>query len=177
MKSKGFTLIELMVVVVIIGILAAIAIPNFIAMQERAKQSSVKGNMHTAQLCVEAYACDYNGAYPVDDNTGGQGFGYYFPGGDEDIQTVLGAYPNNPYTGAAMVPGNDFNCGAYAAQGDNSDQTIGGPNDWAPGLAFAGQCRYNIFPAGGPYSEWGIIGCRKDGMSIRGGNLIHVLHN
>jgi type IV pilus assembly protein PilA len=89
-NSKGFTLIELMIVVVIIGILAAIAIPNFVAMQDRAREGSVKANMHSYQLAVEDFAVKNTGTYPV----------------AADNAAVLanmpgGVYPRNPFSGAA----------------------------------------------------------------------------
>ena len=62
-KSKGFTLIELLIVVAIIAILAAIAIPNFLAAQTRAKVSRVKGNMRTSATGLESYYID-NNQYP-----------------------------------------------------------------------------------------------------------------
>ncbi|MEO0234210.1 MAG: prepilin-type N-terminal cleavage/methylation domain-containing protein [candidate division WOR-3 bacterium] len=67
--KKGFTLIELMIVVVIIGILAAIAIPNFVQIIDKAKISSVKANMHTFQVAIETISVDSGGVYPQTDVT------------------------------------------------------------------------------------------------------------
>jgi type IV pilus assembly protein PilA len=56
-RKKAFTLVELMIVVAIIGILAAIAVPNFVAMQYRAKRAEVPSNVDgikTAELAYDA---------------------------------------------------------------------------------------------------------------------------
>lgn len=62
-KSPGFTLIELLIVVAIIAILAAIAVPNFLEAQVRAKISRCKADLRTIATALEAYNVDHN-RYP-----------------------------------------------------------------------------------------------------------------
>jgi len=59
----GFTLIELLIVVAIIAILAAIAVPNFLEAQVRAKVSRCQADMRSLTLALESYRVDSNG-YP-----------------------------------------------------------------------------------------------------------------
>ena len=61
MSNKGFTLIELMIVVAIIGILAAIAIPNFLAMQLRAKRAELPSNVDGVRTAEKAYHAEGDG--------------------------------------------------------------------------------------------------------------------
>ena len=57
-NEKGFTLIELMIVIAIIGILAAIAIPNFVSYRQRSYNSAAQSDMKNAMTTQEAYYVD-----------------------------------------------------------------------------------------------------------------------
>ncbi|MFK7790818.1 MAG: type II secretion system protein [Phycisphaeraceae bacterium] len=69
MVRKGFTLVEILIVVVILGILAAIVIPQFTNASTAAKASSVLSQLQTLRSQVELYKNQHNNEYPTSDGT------------------------------------------------------------------------------------------------------------
>ena len=65
-NKKGFTLIELMIVVAIIGILAAIAIPKFADLINKSKEGATKGSLSSVRSAIQVYYGDNEGWFPAD---------------------------------------------------------------------------------------------------------------
>ncbi len=120
---KAFTLIEILIVVIILGILAAIVVPQFTSATEDAQLSSAKSTLQTVRSQIELYRVRNNGNYPAfpfaatvtspggwgDDTNNG------FIGND-----YMRSEPMNPRTGTStVVAGTRAAALAFAASGDD----------------------------------------------------------
>ncbi len=93
--KNGFTLIELLIVVAIIGILAAIAVPNFLNAQIRAKVANVQSDFKAVETAMESYRID-NNTYPIDSDNS-------LPIGLSMLTTpiaYLSSFPRDPFVRA-----------------------------------------------------------------------------
>jgi type IV pilus assembly protein PilA len=105
--EAGFTLVELLVVMLILGLLAAIAIPSFFNQRDKAKDADAKEAVRTSETAMETFATDNDGAY-----TGATG------GDLEGIEATLTDAPNPV---AVSLPANAPHSTAVA--GDNADNS------------------------------------------------------
>jgi len=130
-SKKGFTLIELMIVVAIIGILAAIAIPNFLKFQAKSKQSEAKTNLKGIYTAETGYFGENNAYSGFNESNwapvGQARYHYTLTGaltGDTTLEkgaTVTGtaAWVTPPALGAA--PSQNFTAGAIGNVDNDTD--------------------------------------------------------
>jgi general secretion pathway protein G len=111
--KRGFTLVEILIVVVILGILAAIVIPQFTQASTEAKQNSLCSDLQTLRSQIELYKVQHNDVAPTFANFASQmiycstAAGVTNTSKQRDTTYILGPYlervPENPFTNTAAL--------------------------------------------------------------------------
>lgn len=133
-KEKGFTLIELVIVLILVGILAAIAVPKFLDLQEEAKKNAVKGALSSVRSAINIYYA--NAA----------------------LKNKTNKYPNNEGSLLSIMQNNKLPENPLATAGDKRGVDVGATYTFPEASAADGTAkqgwRYN--PTTGQFwSNWG----------------------
>ena len=153
---EAFTLIELLIVVAIIAILAAIAVPNFLEAQTRSKVSRVKADMRSMRTAMEAYRVDYNRYLPDEgaDTTDRQAWTRL-----TSPVAYITSIPRDPFTPRSGGR-RDPNAPNYFEYG--ADSRVGGGHGWPPEMQAVGLEYWMLSPGpdqdydlGDKYGAWG----------------------
>ena len=142
-KNQGFTLVEILIVVVILGILAAIVIPQFSQASSEARESSLKSNLQSIRSQIELYRIQHNDLIPADSAalTTGLTTRTDIDGAAWVDQATSGS-PYGPYM--TRIPVNPFTQTNVIA--DASD-AAGGAVDWVYTVTGAGSTTSYTFVA------------------------------
>ena len=136
-KHKGFTLVELLVVVGIIGVLVAIALPNFARFKDRAKETQAKSNASTIQQALERYAVDNDGYYPAWLYGGDISDSYTVPQWMFEQRITMGAGLVAGSTKITKVP--NWMTSTFPAAGDGDALMLSGQMEAYPKNPFIGR--------------------------------------
>ncbi|MBN2560216.1 MAG: type II secretion system protein [Phycisphaerae bacterium] len=120
MRSHAFTLVELLIVVVILGILAAVVVPQFTDADDGAREAATQSNLTIVRRQVELYILEHNGRTPAQGETGGidkNNFATRLLGRTDPDGALNATGPRGPYLTA--FPRNLYN--------DKNDVRVDGP--------------------------------------------------
>lgn len=176
MKTYAFTLIELLIVVAIIGILAAIAVPNFLNAQVRAKISRVQADQNAYATAMDMYNLDHGNNYPNQNDIWQltSPVAYIaslnadpFAPAEAGRFNFIHAY--DPFYFITTQPSpSELNTSLLA----DFNIWTGYPNQWAGGgndQSFAGRVRYQIRSIGpNRYNEYGMRYDTTNGLNSNG---------
>jgi type IV pilus assembly protein PilE len=115
---RGFTLVEILIVVVIVGALAAIAIPKFAAVKNKAYVAAMKSDLRTLVIAQESYFADNDGSYAVDVSKFGTSY-QPSPGVSIQIHNVS----SSGYLGIALHASTSTTCALQIGGGSSTEGT------------------------------------------------------